>query len=168
MSTQWRVVGIALIALALTGCGSVSSRVQSIPVRGQAEAHQERDVVQCGAFAAEDGRDDRQRDASFAACMVARGYRVALPVRVGLEHGLVDLEARDGLPVTQAANDLRECAREVEARGRTESSGEVVAARIGGLYPSNQDVGHTFKSEALERQFAACFTGRGYVSAPAK
>lgn len=167
MRARRTVVGIALIGVIVAGCASAGSPVRSAPVRGQAEAQRERDVAQCGAFAAEDGRGDREQDARFAACMVARGYRVRLPVRVGLEHGQVDVEARGEPPVAQVANDVRECAMRIEASGGRPSSSDVVASRIGGLFRTNDpDRTHTIRSEALEREFAACFAERGYVSTP--
>ena len=168
MSMQLTVVGIAVIALASAGCASSVSRVQPISVRGQAELQRDRDIAQCGAFATKDRRDDGGQDARFAACMVSRGYRVTLPVRVGLDHGRVDVEARGEPPVTQVENDLRGCVEQVEGAGQRTSSGEVVASRTGGLYRSNNepDRGHTTRSDALEREFSTCFTGRGYVSVP--
>ena len=167
MSMQWRVVGIAVIGFAFAGCASSVSRMQPMPVRGQADLQRDRDVAQCSAFATKDRRDDGSQDTRFAACMVSRGYRVTLPVRVGLEHGRVDVEAPGESAVAQVENDLRACAGQVERVGQRTSSGEVVASRIGGLYRSNEpDRAHTARSEALEREFSTCFTGRGYVSVP--
>lgn len=160
-------VGIALIAVTVPGCTSPSPRVRSVPVYGQAEARRERDVDQCDTFAAEDARGDRDQGTRFAACMVARGYRVALPVRVGLEHGQVDLETRDKPPVAQVVSDVRECASRIEAGGPRASSADVVGSRIGGVFRTNEsERAHTMQSETLEREFSACFVDRGYVSAP--
>ena len=167
MSMQWRVVGIAVTGFVLAGCASSVSRMQPTPVRGQAELQRDRDVAQCGAFATKDRADDGGQDTRFAACMVSRGYRVTLPVRVGLEHGRVDIEARGEPVVAQVENDLGECVRQVERVGERTSSGEVVASRIGGLYRGNEpDRAHTARSQALEREFSTCFNGHGYVSAP--
>jgi hypothetical protein len=167
MRARWTVVGIALIGVIVAGCASAASRVRSEPVRGQAEAQRERDVAQCSAFAAEAARGDREQDGPFAACMVARGYRVGLPVRVGLEHGEVNVEARGEPAVAQVANDFRECASRIEASGRRPSSTDVVASHIGFVSRTNDpDWVHTIRSEALEREFSACFADRGYVSAP--
>jgi hypothetical protein len=167
MKAQRTVVTIVLIGVTFAGCASTSSQLPSVPVRGQTQAERERDAAQCSTFAAEDTEGHDERDARFAACMLARGYRETVSVRVGLEHGQVDLEARGKPPVTQVANDLRECASRLEASGGRASSKEIFASRIGGAFSaSGSDQGHVIRSEALERDFSACFTDRGYISAP--
>jgi len=159
--------GVALGSVILGGCASVASRVPVWPAGGQSEAVRDRDSGQCERFATDGGRTDGERRVAFAACMVARGYRASLPLRFGVDHGLVDVEAQGQQAVAQVLSDLQTCARQGGEAGRP-SAQDVVAGRIGALAGSDstQVRPHGLRSRALEDRFSSCLAARGYAAVP--
>ena len=157
---------VAVGSIILSGCASVASRMSVLPVGGQSEAVRDRDSGQCERFATDSGGTDGERRAAFAACMVARGYRVSLPLRVGVDHGLVDVEARGQQAVAQVLSDLQTCAGQggqVAAWQGADSSGHYVLVL---RRRSPQVRPHALRSRALEDGFSSCLATRGYAAAP--
>jgi hypothetical protein len=158
-------IGIAAIVIA--GCASVSSRVPAWAVRGQSEAQIAQDTTQCQASAAASARTDWERDSGFASCMAARGYRVSVPMRVGVDHARVDVQASGSPSSAEVLNDLRACLG--EAAGVSARQADVVTGRIGSVFfwgDQTQVRPHDLRSEALERTLAMCLARRGYTAAP--
>ncbi len=161
-----RVGRIGIAAIVIAGCASVSSRVPVSGVRGQSEAQTGQDTAQCQASGAASARTAGERDSAFGACMVARGYRVSVPARVGVDHARVDVLASGSPSSAEVLNDLRAC--EGKAAGIGAGQADVVTGRIGSVFGSDQTHvrPHDLRSEALERGLAACLAGRGYTAAP--
>ena len=167
MRPTWRKwAGVALGAVILAGCASVASQVTVRPARGQAEVVWDRDSAACERFAVDNRGADGERRAAFAACMVSRGYRVSVPLRVGADHGLVDVEALGQPAVAQVLQDLQTCAAGSEA-ART-AAGGVVAGRIGAIIGGDvtQVRPHGARVQAVETGVSTCLTARGYAAAP--
>lgn len=160
------ISSIGIAAIVIAGCASVSSRVPVSAVRGQSEAQIAQDTTQCQASAAASAGTDQERDGEFAACMVARGYRVSMPARIGTNHARVDVQASGAPSPAQVLNDLRAC--KGEAAGVGVRQADVVAGRIGSVFGGDQTQvrPHDARSEALERGLAACLARRGYTAAP--
>ncbi len=160
---ETRVGWIGIAAIVIAGCASASSRVPVLAVRGQSEAQAVHDSAQCQASAAS-ARTDRESDRAFAACMVARGYRVSVPARVGVDHARLDVQAPGSPSSAQVLNDLRAC--ESEPAGVGARRAEVVAGRIGSVFGGDQTQvrPHDLRSEALEKSLAACLARRGYTA----
>ena len=130
-----RSVRLAIIVLGIiaTGCASAASRRSAVPVRNQSSAQQTQDVAECERFAADNSKTDTEWDRGFAACLIARGYRVSVPVRIGVEHARVGVQAVAQPSAEQVLSDLRLCETRIAEASRASraSSRDVVVGGIG-------------------------------------
>ncbi len=163
---ETRVAWIGIAAIVIAGCASVSSRAPVSGVQGQSEAQTGQDTAQCQTSGAASARTTGERDSAFGACMIARGYRVSVPARVGANHARVDVLASGSPSAAEVLNDLRAC--EGEAAGIGAGQADVVTGRIGSVFGGDQTQvrPHDLRSEALEKSLAACLARRGYTAAP--
>ncbi len=102
-------LGLVLAVAMLAGCASLGSSRPEVRPRGQSGADQQRDAAACDVFAREHGAPGEARDRAYAACMVARQYRVTLPVAIAGERGLVDVWATERPSETAALADVKAC-----------------------------------------------------------
>lgn len=165
-----RLAGVIVFGVVAAGCGSVSSRVPVSPVRGQSDVQTGPDAARCEAVATAGGRTDRERHAAFAACMAASGYRVSVPVRIGIEHARVAVEPAAQRSAAQVQADLRACEAQVEdvsIKAGRPSAAVVVAGTIGGLSGGDLTQARAHgTSKRLGEDFATCLVSRGYNATP--
>src|SRR5262245_36867962 len=138
----------ALTAGTLVGCSTSSDLDWRYPSKSPARAH---DIAACQAFA-KPGID--QRGATYAGCMVAKGYQVRIgiddsdPLGTGSGVPVVYVEAARPHDVSEAARDLIECRRAAQAA----ISGYATASMASAV--------NTWTT--LEAGFAQCIEPRGY------
>ncbi len=164
------LAGAVLAGLIFTGCASLASRVPSVPARAQADAEQKRDRTECEALAVQDAEIDGALDWRFASCLIARGYRVSVPVRVGVDHARVDVQVAGQAAAALVWSDLRDCETQVAmpSTARRPSARDVVVGSIGRVMGGDltQVRPHDPSSSALAKNFSTCLSGRGYRAAP--
>jgi hypothetical protein len=99
--------------------------------------------------------------------MIARGYQVSLPARVGVSHARFAVTASGHPTPEQTATDVTACEKGLEGPG-VPSALEVVAGSIGGVAGGEQQrvSPHGEWTKPMTRQFSACMTDRGYAATP--
>ena len=104
-----------------------------------------------------DSEECMQAAHPYAACMIARGYRVVV-----INFGTVDanVEAVRPLRPDVIAADLNECREVAEARANALEAKSTVVLPAGGHGPADGLM------EELDRVYAACLRPRGYKVSP--
>lgn len=166
----WRrpPVAIVVVALLASGCASVARTVPAAPLQGQSAVQQRDDEAWCEDVATT-ANSEGERQRRYAACMAARGYRVSLPVRVGVDHARVAVQLVEQRTLEQIAIDLRACEGEAArlADASRPQSRDVVTSRIGAVIVRDPLLGpHRLASEPLGTDFSGCLEARGYLAQP--
>ena len=160
-----QIAGAVMSLVAFGGCAGAAHNVPVQALREQNVAQVGQDQDECEATAKQAAAN---RDLAYAACMVARGYRVyvAVPARVGMLQ--VDVEAVDrALPPGTALRDLSQCGDAVTAEmAFSKQSTGSKAAEITGFVINPLGLvsgGHaTMQLDAAQRSYVDCLDSRGY------
>ena len=164
-TTSW-LMTLGLTALLAGGCGSATSRVSIEASPPLPEGQVRVDSARCAeAAAAVKTEMNSIRDREYASCLLAQGYRVAIPFRAGVDHARLVLGSPAGRATAAVTADLAAC--EDEASAGSVSRAEIVAGRIGGVQgtDSAQARPHTGDSGELANRLASCLRQRGYDAA---
>lgn len=124
------------------------------------------DSARCAEAAASVSTDvNSARDREYASCLLAQGYRIAMPFRAGVDHVRLVLGSPAGRPAAVVAADLAAC-QDAASAGRV-GRAEIVAGQIGGgqAADSAQARPHTRDSGELANRLASCLRQRGYDAA---
>lgn len=159
MTSRSAFVLIAAAVLA-AGCGSPAVSVAVKPVQAQAPTDLATDSHACERYS----KGAESAEATYAACMIARGYRatVSLPAwspigRLGERSIFVEVSKRaQGEPAAITA-DLTQCRRSAIDQRTTTTRVMTVAT---GRYP-----GEGLQGYPIVQAYAACMQPRGYTVA---
>ena len=161
-STTSGALILAFTALLAGGCAAAVTRVTIEPSTDRSEQQLQEDSARC-ADAVSDVSQESLRTREYAACVLARGYRVTMPFQAGVEHARLSVGAPAGRTAAAVAADLAAC-QDAAAAVRP-GAADVVAGQYGGLVhtsDSTQVRPHTAETPALANQLASCLCKRGY------
>jgi hypothetical protein len=154
------VFAVLLFTVA-SGCTTLGDPIPSYPNRAQGPKAQDEDRCERTAI----GADLITRRLNYISCMIAKGWRVYVPVRSKSGGGIANLtvvETRDQ-PQNQVFADLSSCGEKLDvvvggstmsaATGSTSPFGVIVAGGVAAF------------AARLVDPFAACLAERGYRAA---
>jgi hypothetical protein len=155
-----------VVAYDTGGCSSAASRVSIEAAPPRPDGQVRVDSARC-ADAATSVRTDVNsvRDREYASCLLAQGYRIAMPFRAGVDYARLVLGSPAGRPVAVVGADLAAC-EDAESAGRV-GRAEIVAGQIGGVQAADSARArpHTGDSGELANRLASCLRQRGYDAA---
>jgi len=159
MTSRSAFILIGAAALA-AGCAAPAVSVGVKPVQAQAPTDLATDSLACERYA----KGAESTEATYAACMIARGYRatVSLPTwspigRLGERSIFVEVGKRAESEPAAITADLTQCRRSAIDQRTTTTKVLTVAT---GRYP-----GEGLQGYPIVRAYAACMEPRGYTVA---
>lgn len=161
LGKSWIAMAGALLLAA--GCATTRNEVSVEASAEQPQADIRRDEARCSdAPSVTTPTVQAVRNREYAACLLADGHRVSMPVRAGVEHARVSVATASGRPAPDVSADLAACEATASA-GRVGTT-DVVAGQSGVLRQGDalQVRPHTADSVDLAKQFVACLRQRGY------
>lgn len=164
-TTSW-LMTLGLIALATGGCSSAASRVSIETSPPRPDVQVRADSARCAEAAASVNTDvNSVRDREYASCLLAQGYRVAMPFRAAVDHARLVLGSPARRPAAVVSADLAACEDSASA-GRV-GRAEIVAGQIGGVQvaDSSRARPHSGDSGELASRLVSCLSQRGYDAA---
>lgn len=161
------VAWLGLLAAIGAGCTAGEHRTQVRLAPGQTQVQLDADWNGCHEEANRAALARTPRETAFAACMVARGYRVMMLVQAGTEHAFLDMRSTPPRETGQVADDLSACRAAAARAIGAASDAEVVASGIGGMigfyFGQTIATAHRSPSARLAAQLLSCLEARGYT-----
>ena len=149
---------VAGLVITLVGCSSLGDPIPSYA--GRAQGSKEQDERACEHQVT--GANVTERRLKYISCMIARGWRVYVPIRSTSVRGIANLtvERTGEQSADQVFDDLTSCAVQVDVVVGTPTIGAAGVGTSGiGMLAAG---GAAAYAGRLIQPFAGCLTERGY------